>query len=490
MKKTILLFLAAAMLLPLFVSCSEKPKDPANSGTSDTAPVTEPVTEDKGLISVDAVPALDFDGESFDILQYTKKNWFYVEDQNGEQLNDVVYERNRTLEERFNITIEEPNTLDWIDLRDLISTLVPAGDDAYDMVSQSLRRTETTLSKGVFRNVLTLPYIDIDNPWYTQGLEDAVINGKLLFLTGDYTLSYTAGTVVVYFNKAKWDDYVHTDNELYQIVRDGKWTIDRMMEFSADLYNDTNGNSKRDEDDFYGFEPYFIACVDAWVYGSNVRRIRIVGEDCEIVQDMLEEPLIDLYSKLRNFMAYSDGTTYGVYDDDYGGNRLFLSGHALFSSFSVGEMTSAEMVAMEDDFGVLPVPKWNEDQQEYYTNVDNGSADVIGILKTVQNTELVGAVIEAMSAMSYTYVMPLYCNTVLELRAARDQETSEMLRMIMDTRVMDWETLYSGYDGWASRQRKLVNTFNCPELVSGIVERVNAVQNIYENIMETIWNLE
>ncbi len=495
LKRILSILCAFLMLLPLLIACSGKPDSGktgtgAPSGGGTAAAVSGTVTEDKGLVSVDSVPALDFDGESFDILQYTKNNWFYVEDQNGEQLNDIVYERNRTLEERFNITIGEPNTLDWDDLKDLISTLVPTGDDTYDMVSQSLRRTETTLSKGVFRNVLDLPYIDIDNPWYTQGLEDAVVAGKLLFLTGDYTLSYTAGTVVVYFNKAKWDDYIHTQNDLYQIVRDGKWTLYRMMGYCADLYNDVNGNSKRDEDDFYGFEPYFISCVDAWVYGSNVRRIRIVGHDYEIVQDMLEEPLIDLYTKLRNFMAYSDGSAYGVYDIDYGGNSLFLSGHALFSSFSVGEMTTPEMVAMEDDFGVLPVPKWNEDQQEYYTNVDNGAADVIGVLKTVKNTELVGAVIEAMSATSYTYVMPLYCNTVLELRAARDPETSEMLRMIMDTRVMDWETLYSGYDGWATRQRKLVNTFNCPELVSGIAERVNAVQKIYENIMEILWYLE
>ncbi len=181
MKKAMLIFLAAAMLVPLLVSCSEKPKTPAAVGTSDGTPGTEPVTEDKGLVSVDSVPALDFDGESFDILQYTQKNWFYVEDQNGEQLNDIVYERNRTLEERFNITIEEPNTVDWDDLITMVATLVPAGDDTYDMVSQSLRRTEHTLSKGVLRNVLDLPYIDIDNPWYTQGLEDAVIKGKLLF---------------------------------------------------------------------------------------------------------------------------------------------------------------------------------------------------------------------------------------------------------------------------------------------------------------------
>ena len=496
MKRVSLLLLAFLMLLPLFAACSEKPKDPADpdaepSGTS-AAAETEPMTEEKGLAFVDAVPALDFGGETFDILQYTKNNWFYVEDQNGEQLNDIVYERNRTLEERFDIKIVEPNTVGWNDLIDMVSTLVPAGDDQYDMVSQSLRRTENTLSKGVFRNVLDLPYIDIDNPWYTQGLEDAIIAGKLLFLTGDYTLSYTAGTVVMYFNKAKWIDYIHTTDDLYQMVRDGKWTIDRVTEYSADLYNDLNGNSRRDEDDFYGFAANYVACVNAWVYGADMRRIRIVGDDYIIEQDMLNEQLVDLYTKLRYLMTTSQGAVAYFFsernDDD--NSVFFLSGNALFSSFSVGMMTSSQMVAMEDDFGVLPVPKWSEDQQNYYTNVDNGTADVIGILKTVQNTEMVGAVIEAMSAMSYTYVMPVYCQSVLELRSTRDPESSEMLRMVMDTRVMDWETLYAGYDGWTTRQRKFVNTAECPELVSGIVSRLQEVLNIYDRTIETLLDME
>ena len=376
----------------------------------------------------------------------------------------------------------------WDELIALVSTLVPAGDDQYDMISQSLRRTENTLSKDVFRNVLDLPYVDIENPRNTQGLEDAIIAGKLLFLTGDYTLSYTAGTVVVYFNKTKWIDYLHTTDDLYQTVRDGKWTLDRLMTYAADMYTDVNGNGKRDEDDFYGFAPDYMASVNSFVYGSDLRRIRIVGDDYIIEQDMLNEQLVDLYTKLRYLMTDCVGAAViKQYSDNSG---VFFTGNALFTSLSVGKMTSPEMVDMADDFGVLPVPKWDEDQQRYYTNVDNGTADVIGVLKSVQDTEMVGAVIEAMSAMSYTYVMPLYCESVLELRASRDQESSEMLRMIMDTRVMDWETLYAGYDGWVSTQRKFVDTFDCPEIVSGIVQRINTKQNYYDRIIELIWNMQ
>jgi hypothetical protein len=168
---------------------------------------------------------------------------------------------------------------------------------------------------------------------------------------------------------------------------------------------------------------------------------------------------------------------------------VFYSGNALFTSFGVGRITSPEMVNMEDDFGILPVPKWDEDQQEYYTNIDNQSSDVICVLKTVRDTELVGAVIEAMSAASYELVVPLYCESVLELRGARDPESSEMLRMILGTRVMDWETLY-GSGGWTTRHAKFVTTENCPEIVSGIEQRLREVQNIYDNQLDVILDLQ
>ncbi len=495
MKKALLFFLAAAMLLPLFVACSDKP----SSGTSDksgtstgsgTPSVTEP--EETEYIFPDAVPALDFDGADFNILESSERNWFYTDDLNGEKLNDAVFERNRKLEERFHIKIAEPATVGWSEVINLASTLVPAGDDQYDMVSHLMQRTWNLMSNDVLRNVLTLPYIDIDNPWYTQGLDEAIIDGKLLFLTSDYTLSYTAATVVMYFNKTKWIDYIHSTEDLYQIVRDGKWTIDRVMEYSVDLYNDLNGDSRRDEDDFYGFAANYISSVNAWVYGANMRRIKIVGDEYLIEQDMMNEQLIDLYTKLRYLMTESKGAAAFLISErnDTDNSVFFLSGHALFSSFSVGTMTTPEMVAMEDDFGVLPVPKWNEDQQEYYTNVDNGTADVIGVLKTVKDVELVGAVIESMSALSYEEVVPLYCQSVLELRGARDPESSEMLRMVINTRVMDWETLYAGYDGWTTRQRKFVNTADCPELVSGIVSRLQEVLNIYDRTIETLLDLE
>ncbi len=489
--------LALLMLLSSLAACSGKttPDKPAATGTPGDTTAAVPEDTTPAYVIPDEVPELDFDGEEFRILQGTTNNWLYTEEENGESLNDAVYDRNRRLEERFQVVITEPNSVSTSQFIELALSLVHANDDVYDIVSQPLVNMGNDLDSTTFevlRNVLTLPYIDLDKPWYTKGLRDAIVDDKLLALTGDITLSYTSGTVVVYFNKTKWVDYLHSTEDLYQIVRDGKWTIDRLMGYSIDLYHDVNGNGKRDEEDFYGFSPVYNASVNAFVYGSDIRRVKIIGDSWatyEVVQDMSNEKLVDLYMKLKNLMTESQGAAVLVlYEDN---SATFMSGNALFTSLSVSAMTTPEMVAMEDDFGVLPIPKWDEDQQEYYTNVDCMVAGIVGVLKTVQNTEKVGAIIEAMSAASYTDVMPVYCESVLELRHARDPESSEMLRMIMDTRVMDWETLYAGSGGWVTgRQRKLISGANAPAIVSGIQQRLRDVQRVYDTTLETILNLE
>ena len=108
----------------------------------------------------------------------------------------------------------------------------------------------------------------------------------------------------------------------------------------------------------------------------------------------------------------------------------------------------------------------------------------------MKDTKLVGAVIEAMSAMSYTDVVPLYCESVLELRGARDKESTEMLRLAINTRIMDWETLYAGYGGWVTRQRKIVSGMNAPYVISGVESRIRDVQMEYDETLKVILDLD
>ena len=55
---------------------------------------------------------------------------------------------------------------------------------------------------------------------------------------------------------------------------------------------------------------------------------------------------------------------------------------------------------MEDDYSILPYPKWDEAQENYYTMVDGGH-QIQAVPLTTKNLERAGTILEALNAESY-----------------------------------------------------------------------------------------
>jgi hypothetical protein len=146
-----------------------------------------------------------------------------------------------------------------------------------------------------------------------------------------------------------------------------------------------------------------------------------------------------------------------------------------------------DLRAMEDSFGVLPMPKYDENQSEYYTVIDGG-ADIMTIPKTITKPDMIGAVVEAMSADSYYDVIPVYSGLALEQKGVRDEESIAMLRNILDSRVIDFGYLYDGTSGYAF---KLPNILKNPgKMKSTIDSQQKAVNKHYEKVLDALNSIE
>ena len=66
------------------------------------------------------------------------------------------------------------------------------------------------------------------------------------------------------------------------------------------------------------------------------------------------------------------------------------------------------------------------------------------------DTELVGLILESMTAEGYRKVFPVYFETALKGRYTRDDESKEVLDMIQKNMVIDFAYAY-GNDKWYSR---------------------------------------
>ena len=90
---------------------------------------------------------------------------------------------------------------------------------------------------------------------------------------------------------------------------------------------------------------------------------------------------------------------------------------------------------MEADFGILPLPKYDEAQDTYYGRMEDGWVYVIP--NAPQDTELVGTIFEALSAESRNYVIPAFFDIALTNKYMRDTDSEEMLNMIFNNVLVD-----------------------------------------------------
>ena len=102
------------------------------------------------------------------------------------------------------------------------------------------------------------------------------------------------------------------------------------------------------------------------------------------------------------------------------------------------------MRATETDFGILPPPKFDENQPEYIVFSDSFCMNLMLIPVTNTDLDRTGAILEAMSAESKYGLLPAYYDKTLIGKYARDDDSEEMLDIIIRNKVISLDNVF----GW------------------------------------------
>lgn len=486
-KKLTAVGLLSSLLLASLASCG----DPANTPdtTADavtTAPVTEAETapmdslEARKLVS-DDVPALDFGGKDFRIF-YQKR---YTTDaispdgkESGDVLNDAVYRRNQTVEERFNVGIVGIEGEEDAMVKTLMNA-VAAGDDAYEIfMGHSMYSGKAALA-GYFYNWYDIPHIRFDKPWFPQVAMDALnINDRMYMTVSDMCLSFASNTYCMYFNKQLLADYDITD--VYDMVRDGTWTLDTLAQLSADLYRDINGDGQKGAGDQFGFGSPMSNHTSTWLFACDVPTVAF-DADGTVTSVFASERAASLIERLRDLYKNNEGSMYAA-DKNVGEDEIIQA----FMDGNVGFITQGLLLSestfrdVEFDYGIVPYPKYDEAQEGYYT-IPGGSVSCLASPVTAADTELVGAVTAALSRESWVSVMPDYYDIVLKVKGARDEASIEMLDLVLDGRAVTTAFLYDSFSGYTYQIGDLLK--GTKELASFTKSKDKAVIKHYEKVM-------
>lgn len=431
MKKIIISFILIFILISTFACVADNGSPQDESTTSLTG--DEPDNSGDETSIIDDLPDKNFNGATYKILIRTNyEHEFDIKEADGDLMHDAIYMRNRAVEERFNIEIDT-YTLDseWANssFNNAVTNSIMAGDDEYSIIAGYAAMILGAIQPNYFLDWYTMPYINLNNPWWSEQIADCfTINNKLYAMTGDIALSLWESMITIFYNKQMAVDY--GINNLYDLVINGNWTFDQMAEMCKDISQDLNGDDIYDKDDLYGYASVHSTAIDAYLAAFDIQVLKRNAEGW-LEFTLVNDKTINALEKLNKF--FHDGT-FAFMTPEEVVTTMFKENRALFYP---NHLKTAETLRdMDNDFGVLPYPKYDDTQEKYYTTSTDGFSLFL-IPSTVKDKEMVGIITEALCAESNKNVVPIYYDVVLKDKFTRDEESSQMLDIIRDNLIFD-----------------------------------------------------
>lgn len=444
MKKHILALLIIALLLPAIAACGNgngsNTEETTTDTTADTTAVAETETdslEARAAVS-DGLPDADFEGRTFAIIGDDGFDFILADELTGEVVNDAIFARNHAVCDRFNVKLDSV-VYDENKITEQAKNVVLAGDDSFQMVSGHIILLGMAAVNDIMYNWYDLPHIDFSKPWWSPSTEeDLRYKDKAFIAIGDFALSALTQTYCMFYNKELAKSYNLPD--MYEVVSNGEWTFDKMYEMCDGVYVDLDGDGTRSEDDRYALATNCKSAANAYLWAFG-KKIATQQPDHTYKLDYYDEKLVSIVERLYNLYYETDYVHFDPNSHHY--ISWFENGNALFANGLI-EMAVNNLREAEFDYGIIPYPKWDTEQENYYTSVDGGH-EGLAILKSISDPEFVGTISEALCAESWKRVVPAYYDVALKFKGTRDERSIEMLDAIVQSRVFDFGYVYGGW---------------------------------------------
>ncbi len=501
------LVLCASISAGILMSCGESDKQQPPADYTEEAQVTADIGEEvetnpygKPVIK-DLLPDdLDFGGLEIRILHRDDGGdlnlEIYAEDETGDIVDTAVYRRNQKLEERLNIKIRDYKVASTIHegapVNEVIRKTVASGSDEYDLAANHMSQGMPLALEGMYRNLMGLPYLDFDKPWWVADfMENITVYGKCYAMAGDIGLTMIQSEYLMFYNKTL-HEALFSEN-IYDIVYGGSWTLDKLSSMAEVVYSDLNGDGTADYGDQYGYCTTPIRFVDALLSGANIH-ITDMDENGEPYFSVEQNPKTYEFVEKVHSLFYDNNRSL-VYGDPKVDDQVedaevlntFKNGRIYIVPNTI--MGAAGLRDMEDDFGVIPVVKLNEEQPEYVTALHNGfSAWFIPI--TSSRADEAAAFSEAMCSESYNNVTEAYYEIALKEKYSRDEETQKMLDFIRSSIRFNFGWVNTGsLDNVYQQFRDLVR-LNSDKVASSITKKMTACQKKLDKFLEIYSELD
>ena len=432
-RKTFIRLLCVAMmiimLLPAVIACGTK-EEPEETDTQEVISTQEdneyaptPYTD-------------DFGGYEFRVL--TRKGGTYERDDitadlTANVVDQAVYQRNAALEQKYNFKLVQIKSDTY---NEDAQTQGSSGEHVYDMWSFAMNQMASLGQEGYLLNLNEVKGLNLDAPYYDQNTRaNASFAGYLFVLTGDMLTADDISTNVTLMNKELYEMYQLNEiyGDIYDVVMDGGWTLEKMKMYASRAVSDANGDGILDANDYWAgscqkghLGNFYIA------FGYDL--LKKTNDDTFVLNEDA-----GLITSLQELFEYLRGPTH-YWRNDFG--DLYTRGKQLFWYCQIAHVNNVRAAGIENI--ILPNPKYDDAQTDYYTFVPAYGSNCITICSSVPNVDLVASIIELTSYESMDTVTPALQEYLLGGRILDNVRDAEVLQKILDTRT------YSYYEFWAT----------------------------------------
>ena len=461
------LICAILMLIPCFAACANtqgSDETTANNAQTqatpdDTTPAEDPRYDKEGFWKDDLSDEIDFKGETVTILYWddVERPEFEIteEEADGDMVKDAIYRRNLATEERMGVTFEWVGTPGDSGDRANFTNYVRnaySGGTFYDIIATYSRTAGMLLTNGFIQdlNAIEDSYINVEQPWWPKSMVSTCsIGNSLFFVSGDISTNVLHFMYAVYYNMDLLKDLNLEDP--VPLVDNKKWTIDALINYTKDLYVDLDQDGGSSVGDQYGFCTTYYH-LDAFYTGSNMMCI-VPGDNTvlKISDDFFGQKTIDLVDKLGTW--FKTGDTYvNPHGGDIDYDAPFEEGAALFCLNRVYMADTqygggaAPLRNADWEYGILPVPMYDENQTEYITVVGNPFT-LWCVMQNAKNPQMSSAVIECMASEGYRKTSPMIFENNMKYRYTPDSagkgDSARMFDIVRESIAFDLGRIFS-----------------------------------------------
>ena len=458
MKKIITFFLALILVVSMFAACST-PEGPAGESTpSKTEGNSTPAPDASGnggggeeqpetneFEAIGFPESINLGGKVISVYHWaTSQAEFNVTDEqlDGDPIADSVYKRNLYTEQLLNVELE---FYDWeykgnglaelLEACDYIKNAMSDASSSVDIIANYARVAPTGAIHGICYDLTSLDHLDLSKEWWPQNLKNEIsLFDSVMFLSGDVSTSLILMTYGMFYNKTLAEAY--GIENIVQLVDDGEWTIDKLIEVTKVGYEDIDTISGKSNGDQFAITfDYWNA--DALVQGCGFKLLENTTDGIRLATNFTTQTFGAFIEKLGKWCA-----TDNVLDDSsYSGapTNAFLENRSIFH---INALSNGFRLQETDvDYGIVPIPKMNKEQQNYITTPAN-SYSMYSIGRESKNAEDAGAVLQTLGYYGLNYTTPAVFEVTVQGKFSKDEDTMRLLNILKNGVQFDLGLLY------------------------------------------------